>query len=109
MRRTPEQEAQWSEAEARCSLFTDRGIICRDCECGNETLPFNRDTSPAPWSHEKIKAFRDARDRVVEAAEAMEFAFRDPSKPWGYSVDAKQDALNEAVRALRAVRGDPCR
>jgi hypothetical protein len=48
---------------------------------------------------------QDARDRVVEAAEAMEFAFRDPSDPWGYSVDAKQDALNEAVRALRAVRG----
>jgi hypothetical protein len=48
---------------------------------------------------------RDAVDRVVEAAEALEFAFRDPSDPWGYSVDAKQDALNEAVRALRAVRG----
>jgi hypothetical protein len=50
---------------------------------------------------------RDAVDRVVEAAEALEFAFRDPSDPWGYSVDAKQDALHEAVRALRAARGEP--
>ena len=52
---------------------------------------------------------RDARDRVVEAAEALEFACRDPYDPWGYSVDAKQDEFIAAVRALRAVRGEPCR
>jgi hypothetical protein len=46
---------------------------------------------------------------VLEAAEALEFAFRDPSDPWGYSVDAKQDELLQTVRALRAVRGEPCR
>ncbi len=40
-------------------------------------------------------------------AEALEFAFRDPNDPWGYTVDAKQDALHEAVRALRAARGEP--
>jgi hypothetical protein len=44
---------------------------------------------------------------VLEAAEAWEFAFRDPSDPWGYTVDAKQDELIKAVRALRAVRGEP--
>jgi hypothetical protein len=53
------------------------------------------------------RAVEDARDKVVEAAEAFEFAFRDPSDPWGYSVDAKQDELLQTVRALRAVRGEP--
>ena len=54
---------------------------------------------------QRERDIRDARDRVVEAAEALEFAFRDPSDPWGYSVDDKHDELIETVRALRAVRG----
>ena len=38
---------------------------------------------------------------VVEAAEAWEFAFRDPADPLGYEVDDKHDALLAAVRAYK--------
>ena len=94
--RSPEEEAIYRDAEARCSLFMNRGIICRDCECGNENLPYNRDTSPAPWSHKKIKAVQEARAAVVSAARAL------------CSVQKQIDhELLAAVRALDAVeRGE---
>lgn len=54
----------------------------------------------------QLRAVRDAERKVVEAAEAWEFSFRDPADPWGYTVDEKHDELLTAVRALRAARGE---
>ncbi|WP_353265832.1 hypothetical protein [Gemmatimonas sp.] len=51
-----------------------------------------------------LRAVRDAERAVITKAVALEFAFRDPADPFGYTVDEKQDALLEAVRALRAHR-----
>ena len=55
---------------------------------------------------ERERALTVAERRVVEAAEAWEFSFRDPMDPLGYEVDDKHDALLEAVRALRTVKGE---
>lgn len=51
-----------------------------------------------------VRSVAEAERAVVEAAEGLEFAFRNPNDPWGYDVDPKQDALLDAVRALRALR-----
>ena len=48
------------------------------------------------WKHRAERA-----ERVVEAAEAWEFSFRDPADPMGYEVDDKHDALLAAVRRYR--------
>lgn len=61
---------------------------------------------------ERERALTVAERRVVEAAEAWEFSFRDPADPGGWEVDGKHDDLIAAVRALRTVKGEaehPCR
>ena len=85
---------------------TRRTVYCDTCESTvyADDIHSCYDAKALRAQQERERTLTGLERAVVEAAEAYEVAFRDPSDPWGYKVDEKGDALLAAVRALREGR-----
>jgi hypothetical protein len=87
---------QWCDS-CESTVYTDDVHSCYDAKAVREQQ--ERESALTTAERERDRAER--AERVVEAAEAWEFSFRDPADPMGYEVDDKHDALLAAVRRYR--------
>ena len=98
---------QLAEAEAKCGRFMDTGLACRDCDCGNDQY-WAKDTSPAPWSKEKIAAHKDAEQSVLLAALVAEVALTGMAHAeaiYGKQIAGEVLDLLDAINELRRLEG----